>query len=312
MTMKFIKNNTQLGTALISALILILFITSTISIWIHQSQSHIRHQRVKQENQQAVLLLQGINIWAAKTLKSKSFHSRNATIAKLEPSLILPPKGWKVSSTIEDAQNKFNLNNLNEPAMQLTFFLLLKNKLKNIPQVSLKSIFYGTIKKVEPLAQADNQRLPPNDSESSDLNSIAQPFISVVEWKTIPGVNEAIYQAMLPYLTALPETTPINVNTCDEAMLAALKPGLKKADVKKLIFARGEEGFKKMEELFAVMQDLKLPVQNITINSQYFWVNIKVQTPSHRTLYYQNLLYRQVSSKHKVANIKIVSQFQLH
>lgn len=309
--MKYSKNNVQFGTALISALILILFITSTISIWIHQSQNHIRLQRVKQENQQSVLLIQGVNIWAAKTLKSKSFHNRNAIIATLEPSKLGLPKGWKISANIEDAQNKFNLNSLNEAPMQLTFFLLLKNKLKNIPQAPLKNIFYGTIKKVEPTSNIEQQSVPSNE-ESQDTNMIAQPFVNISEWKLIPGVNDLIFQKMLPFLTVLPETTPININTCDEDILRALKPDLKKEDVKKLIFARGDEGFKNIEELFVVMQDLKLPVQNITINSQYFWLNIQVQTPSHRKLNYQNLLYRQVSSKHKLAKIKIISQFQLH
>lgn len=309
--MNYLKNYKQTGTALISALILILFITSTIAIWIHQSAQHIRQQHILQENQQATLLLQGVNIWAAQVLKQKSFHRRASLIATLDASKLKLPKGWRVQATVEDAQNKFNLNNVGEQAMQLMFFLLLQNQLKQVPQVPLKTIFYETIHKVEPVAEIHKKLRSKQAEEDSNFDPISQPFATLSEWKTIKGVNPLIYKTMSPYFTVLPEATPININTCSEAMLKALKPGFKKEDVQKLIAARSDEGIRSMDELFAVMQDLQLPAQNITINSQYFWINIQIKAPSKRTLYFQNLLFRQVSQKNKSAQIKIINQFQL-
>ena len=74
--------------------------------------------------------------------------------------------------------------------------------------------------------------------------------------------------------------TPININTCDEDMLAALKPDLKKEDIKKLIFARGDEGFKKMEELFLSKKEYRAKIlgmeQNYNLEKKIFLQIIKI------------------------------------
>ena len=297
----------QKGSALISALIIVMVITSTISIWIHQSQLQIKKLHFKEENQQALWLTQGATIWGASTLNRKSFHHTSRVIASLDNGELKTPDGWKMQAKLTDAQSMFNINNVNERAMQLMFFLLLQQQLKGVSSETLKTIYYATIQRVEPSMAP---KKTPEKPEESQFEPVAQPLSSISEWQQVAGVTPKVYQAMLPFLTVLPETTPININTCDDKLLATLKPGLKKIDVKKLIFAKGKNGFKKSDDLFSVLQDLKLPVQNITINSQYFWLEIEVQTPSHRVIKYQHLLYRRMTPKGHAPYIVLLKQSQ--
>lgn len=303
------KLKRQKGSALISALIIVMVITSTISIWIHQSQLQIKKLHFKEENQQALWLTQGASIWAASTLNRKSFHHTSQVIANLDNGELKIPDGWKMRAKLIDAQSMFNINNVNERAMQLMFFLILQQQLKGISTENLKTIYYATIQRVEPSMAPKKTSEKPEDIQ---VEPLAQPLSSLSEWRQVAGVTPKVYQAMLPFLTVLPETTPININTCDNKLLATLKPGLKKIDVKKLIFAKGEDGFHKSDDLFSVLQDLKLPVQNITINSQYFWLEIEIQTPNHRVLKYQHLLYRRMTPKGHAPYIVLLKQSQLH
>jgi general secretion pathway protein K len=303
--MKFNLNKYIKGSALISALIVVLFISSIISIWIHQSKNAIRQQHIKLENQQALLLVEGFNIWAAQTLKRKTFHSTTPVLATFQNGQLALPKGWKAKATLVDAQSQFNINNINERDMQMMFFLLLQKQLKHIKKASLKQIFYNTIARIDP------GKASAKSSKAQDMNPQLEgiPMINLSEWRQVKGVTPEVFKIMQPFLTALPEATPINLNTCDEQLIAALKPDLKKEDVKKILFVKGDEGFKKLDELFVVMQEMKLPAQNITINSQYFWLNLTIETPSKRRIMYQNLIYRRMTPKGSSPYISIIKQF---
>jgi general secretion pathway protein K len=297
---KYIK-----GSALISALILVLFISSIISIWIHQSKNAIRQQQVKLENQQALLLIEGFNIWAAQTLKRKTFHSTTPILATFQNGQLPLPKGWKVKAILVDAQSQFNINNINERDMQMMFFLLLQKQLKPLKKASLKQIFYNTIARIDPGKASEKSSSAPEVKPQFE----GIPMINLSEWRQVKGVTPEVFKMMQPFLTALPEATPINLNTCDEQLIAALKPDLKKEDVKKILFVKGDQGFKKIDELFAVMQEMKLPAQNVTINSQYFWLNLTIETPSKRRIMFQNLIYRRMTPKGSSPYISIIKQF---
>ena len=303
--MKFNPPKHLTGSALISALIVVLFISSIISLWIHQSKNEIRQQQVNLENQQALLLVEGFNVWAIQSLKRKSFHRTSPILATFQNGQLPLPPGWKASANVVDAQSQFNINNIGERDMQMMFFLLLKKILKNNKNAPLKQIFYNTIQRINPSQITTTSN--PSHPESSQLEGI--PMVNISEWRQIKGVTPEIYQNMKPYMTALPEATPINLNTCDEKLVSVLKPDLKKEDVKKILFAKGDEGFKKIDELFGVMQDMKLPAQNITINSQYFWLNITIQTASKRRILYQNLIYRRLTPKGHSPFISVLKQF---
>ena len=53
-------------------------------------------------------------------------------------------------------------------------------------------------------------------------------------------MNADTYQALAPFVTVLPETTPVNINTASKKVLMALGHGLTNEQANELIAARGE------------------------------------------------------------------------
>jgi general secretion pathway protein K len=311
--MTYNKLKQQKGTALINALLIVIFIASTITLWLKQTKFHVYQEHVMSESQQALELQEVANLWGAQTLKTKNFHQTTAEITCMDPKLISLPPNWKMTVKLIDAQSTFNINSLSERPMQLTFLMLLKNVLKNISNEQLKTIFMGTLASIdESAAPAKRNELNQFYAQQTPPYQVnGQAFASISEWKKVKGVTSRIYKAMYPYLYALPESTPININTANKTMLLSLRPKLKDADVKKLIFARGESGFRNAGELFAILQELKLPVQNTTIHSQYFWVDTDILCPSKRHIKIKTLFYRRLTPKGTESHIILLKHFRL-
>ncbi len=76
-----------------------------------------------------------------------------------------------------------------------------------------------------------------------------QVFQSISELRLIQGIDRNLYQNLTPYLTALPEITPININTASKPLIMSLGNGLTETQFQELLEARGESGIKDMEKL---------------------------------------------------------------
>lgn len=306
-------NTFQHGTALLNALLLILFISSTIGLWLKQTKNEIFQLYRETEQQQIYQLEEAANIWASQTLKQKFFHESNPELTCMDEQLInLPPK-WHMTVKLFDAQSVFNINSLSERSMQISFVLLMEHILKDTPKNQLKDIFMATLAWVDPSLNPTKMNSINAHYQKSHPGYQAggQPMSSLSEWKKVYQVTPKVFKAMTPFLTALPEATPININTCNEEILRALKPNLKKEAVKKIMFARGDTGFKNSGELFAILEEFKIPVQNTTIHSQYFWVDIVISSPTHHKIHLKNLFYRRLTPKGAQSYIALIKRFQL-
>ncbi len=301
----------QRGSALISALILILVISSITTAWISQTHHHIRQQQRLEENMQAESLTDGAKIWTVSILKKTTFHQTKALIAKLpNKALPLPPQ-WQMQAQLIDAQAKLNINSIIEQNMRLVFYILLKDILQSTVKAPINDIYYATLSWIDPSLL--KQRFMQYQAEYAKANppyqAGGQPMQTLSEFRKVYGVTSAIYQKLTPYITVLPENVPINLNTCDERIIHHLTPGLKPSQVKKILFARGDEGFSTNQELFAILEEFKIPVQNITTQSQYFWLDIDITSPSKRHFHSRYLLYRKLKDKSKPNRVVVLQQF---
>lgn len=308
--MIFLKTK-QKGSALISALILILVISSITTAWISQTHHHIRQQQRLEENMQAESLTDGAKIWTVSILKKTTFHQTKASIAKLPNNTLPLPPQWQMQAELIDAQAQLNINTITEQSMRLVFYLLLKDVLKDNPKAPINDIYYATLSWLDPglLKQRFIQYQAEYAKAKPPYQSGGQPMQTFSEFRKIYGVTSAIYQKLTPYLTVLPENLPINLNTCDERIISHLTPDLKPSQVKKILFARGENGFSTNQELFAILEEFKIPVQNITTQSQYFWLEVNITSPSKRHFHSKYLIYRKLKNKSKPNRVMVLQQF---
>ena len=294
------------GSALISALMLILMIASVCTLWVTQTHYQIRLFRAKEEQRSAMLLSQALKFWAVGQLQDRKIQQTSPIIAKTDGKKFALPTGWQAKASIVDAQSIFNINSIVEKNLKISYFLLLKNLL---PKTDVQEIFFSSISWIQHNAKSDSynafyaQQNPPYQNSE-------QTIISLNELNYIKGFTPSIIQQLKPYLTALPESTPININTASEKIIGILKPNLKKEDIKKIMYVRGEKGFKSSAALFDILESFKIPPANVTINSQYFWLDYELISPTHQKLSGKCLFYRPLIEKKALPKqVIMVNQF---
>jgi len=111
--------------------------------------------------------------------------------------------------------------------------------------------------------------------EDPGYRAANQPFASVTELRLIEGMTEEIYQALKPYVTALPVTgLGINVNTAPAPVLRALVGELSEAQAASIIEQRTEERFTSLQEFLALDEfaGQGLSASGLTLQTRFFEV----------------------------------------
>jgi len=135
----------------------------------------------------------------------------------------LPVEGGTIKVSIEDAQGRFNLNSVVNPA-NLQVLSRLLQVLRLDPQLANAVLDW---------IDTNSDALPGGAEDVDYLNlnppyrAANRPIASVDELRLIRGFDAKTVAALLPYVTVLPGTTgDINVNTASPVVLAALVQGL--------------------------------------------------------------------------------------
>ena len=138
----------------------------------------------------------------------------------------LPVDGGAIHVSVEDAQGRFNLNNLlqnNQPsAPDVSVFQRLLLELKLDPLLANALIDW---------MDADSNVTSPGGAEDVDYLNLKtpyraanQPMVSVDELRLVRGFDAKTVGILLPFVTVLPAGThsTINVNTASAELLSAL------------------------------------------------------------------------------------------
>lgn len=141
----------------------------------------------------------------------------------------------------------------------------------------------------------------PDGAEDSDyavLNppylAANRPFFSTSELRLIKDMDREAYDKLTPVVCVLPPGTPLNVNTAQALVLAALsEEELKPADLERLPKERPAEGYKTVDEfLNAAKLTVEAPVKALlSTDSQYFLLRVEARVGDGRAMLY-SMLYR--------------------
>ena len=200
-----------------------------------------------------------------------------------------------------DLQARFNLNALiiasDKPnrhiEAQAILFRLMQRVLPKSPNNNHGSIIqaishwvnnYAAGHGQDDIARLYNQFNPPYSPSH-------QPMQSISELRLVRGVNANLYATLLPYLTALPPPTPLNLNTASRDMLLALGPHLNETDIDSLIQARGRDGIRALDTIEPVLKKLNLTAEQVTLESQYFLCIATMQMNDRQLIRY-TILHR--------------------
>ncbi|MGF6970763.1 general secretion pathway protein K [Paraburkholderia sp. WC7.3g] len=218
-----------------------------------------------------------------------------------------------LSGSIEDAQAKFNLRNLvSSPApgvMQLNLeqigayqrllvSLGVNNQLAQATAVQVRNSLSQSATRFPTVTSTSGTTATPEIQggatggsftekpglEDGDDNVAVAPLMmtAVDSLLDIPGYTPEIVAKLRPFVTVLPTTTAINMNTASAEVIAAVVPGMTVSQAQALVARRQTVFFRNVGDVqlaltAAGVQSVSIDPNQFDVNSNYFLVHGSVQ-----------------------------------
>jgi general secretion pathway protein K len=276
----------QRGIALVTA-VMIVAIAAVIAAQIAFAQQIWMRQMENTFDRGATdWLRRGALHWASTAILDDTL--KNNTVDHLgEPWAMglptLPVEGGTIRVSVEDAQGRFNLNNLVRNNVgypgDIAVLQRLLQELKLDP-----SIVHALVDWIDP----DSITSPGGAEDIDYLNgdppyrAADRPLSSVEELRLVRGFDAKTVAMLAPYVTVLPlATATVNVNTAAPELLAALVPGLALADAQRIAEERLTKPFGNVAEFTGRLKGILLPAGCCGVRTDYFLVTLDTSIGRH-------------------------------
>ena len=251
----------QFGSALISALF-ITALTAIIATALIVRQRLLIHQALLVTNtDQMMLLLQGSQYWAQEIIVKKTDLQKTKSLNK-------KINGTQVKGMIFAEQGLFNINCLQKTANIPKFVRLLQTvepgiKAKQASDLTRNIVSWLLYSNVD---EYYVRQKPP-------YRAAHQPMVNVSELRAIRGVTVPIYNALKPYITALPTSEfQVDVNYAPAPVLMTLNNTMTLSQAKGLMVCRRQQGLFKESSDFQRMCAGGQDLGSFTVDEKYYKV----------------------------------------
>jgi general secretion pathway protein K len=268
----------QNGMAVITAILVVALVASAASFMAWQQQLWVRQvENLNQQAQSRVVALAAMQ-WARSILAQ---DSRNNQVDHLEEGWAqalapLPVEGGELAGGLTDQQGLFNLNSLVRAGKTSATDLAVFRKLLDLLQLS-PELAAAVIDWIDPDAEVTY----PGGAEDMDYLALDPPYragnrvlTTVDGLYRIKGFDAATVERLRPFVTALPQATPINVNTAPAEVLAAAIAELPLDQAQALVTARKGKHFKDIADFRARLPKTVTQMSEtlLSVSSRYFLV----------------------------------------
>ena len=271
----------QRGVAIVLAMgVVALAAMAATAIMLSQSTWARQVELTTDHLQARAVLLAGAD-WARAILYddrriSNVDHLGEPWALKLPP---MPVENGELLGQIEDQQGKFNVNNLVTAGKVNVVQLAHFSKLLAI--LGLPAELAGAL---ADWIDADSQPQPQGGAEdeyylAQDPPYLAanQPLIDVDELALVRGFDDNVRARLRPYITALPVSTAVNVNTAPAEVIAAVVDGLDLGSAQLLVAQRDRTYFRASDEFIARLpRGAEAAPVDIGVSSDYFMATLRV------------------------------------
>ena len=165
-----------------------------------------------------------------------------------------------LAGEIRDEQAKLNLRNLAAPGAEAE-------------QAALARLF-GLLGLNSALAAGVAQRVRDGLPEAG-MEQRALGLASVDDLMGVQGFDAAAVERLRPFVTVLPQPTPVNANTAPAEVLAARIPNLSLSDARRLAASRDRAHFRDRADALNRIPELKLQATDteLAVTTRYFSVD---------------------------------------
>ncbi len=274
----------QRGVALITA-VMIVAIASVIatSLMSRQNFDTLRTSNIIHSDQ-ARIYAQGAENWIGTELKddrkkNNYDHLGENWAAQLPP---LPIEGGYIYGRIEDLQGRINLNNIIDPEQQKRLERLCTELGISTRFIPALQDWIDTDLTQRPNGAEDLTYMGMNPPYRAANTSMAHPSQLLL----VQHMNTEDYEKLLPYITTLPATAAINVNTAPPRVIQSLVPNFTFPEAEQIAANRVNSPYQAVNDLAQepLMQGRTLNPQLLTTQSEYFLLTTEVELGSAYTV----------------------------
>ena len=279
----------QRGVALITAVMIVAIAAAVAAKIAFAHQIWFRQMENVGDRGATDLLRRGALHWASVALLEDA--AQNSIDHLGEPWAqglpTLPVDGGAIHVSVEDAQGRFNLNNLlqnnGQPSTaDLQVFQRLLVTLKLDPLLANALLDW---------MDADSNVTSPGGAEDVDYLALKtpyraanQPLTSIDELRLVRGFDAKTMQVLLPYVTVLPPgvRTTININTASPALLAALT-NLDLAWAERVAENRRSKPMNNVSDLASLLPaGSQLPSALASVKTDFFLITLDTSIGRHQ------------------------------
>ena len=284
----------QRGVAILTAMLVVALGTMIAVNLMWKASLDLRRTTSALAADQGLMYLQGAEAWAGDILRQdqvdsiESDHLGEIWAVELPP---MPVDGGVISGRVEDLQGRFNINNLvtpqgEEDEIARRQFERLLEMLELDPSLAGVAVDW-----LDP----DSETKFPFGAEDDVYSGFDPPYrtsntviTSPSELMAMSGFELESYRLLLPYVTALPSGTTLNVNTASDVLLASLSDDIDLSRGAALIEERGGADFPDISASFEGDVEPEV-LQRIDGVSQYFLLTASVAIGTNQYTMYSVL-----------------------
>ena len=243
----------QRGTAVIIAMLVLALAVAGAAAMLERQDLDARALQSQRDYEQARWMLRGGMHWARSILaedarSGSEDHRRELWASGLPPTDV---QLGSLAGEIRDEQALFNLNNL------------LRGGRISPPQVAALRRLLAALGRPPQLADAIAAAMDPS-----------RPLADIAELAGVRAMDPATLARLQRYATALPQPTPVNVNTAPPEVLVAVVEGLTLPEAQALSALLATEPLRRREEFQArLRKGLSFNPEEVSVGSQFFLVH---------------------------------------
>jgi len=276
----------QQGVALLMAMMVVAIATVTAVSLVHEQSLIIRKTAHIRTSDTAFLYSLGLEDYARlilqKDLKDTKIDSLDEDWAIGIPAL--PIDGGFLSGSLIDAQSFINLNSMLDQESEDRFRALCNN-------LDVSPEFIAALKD---WLDSDLETIDADGAEDDYYTGLEHPYRTgnrlmsdISELLLVKGMNRESYEILRPFITVLPKSTALNINTIPAEIYSSIKDA---RDANKFIDEREKDPFSSLED-YKNRMNHELPARGISVTSEYFQASGQV-TLGEKTIFVNTLIYR--------------------
>lgn len=295
----------QQGGALLTALFIMTLVAIVATAMSMRLQTDIYRTQTIVQHDKMFLASQAVSFWGLSELSNaKVNYSKvlpSGMVAEFPSSMSQLAPQIQVSGGMYDLQGLFNINSIADRKYLISFLSLLTLAVPDLNRNQASTIGLALMDWLSPYDPSHGK-----DAFMSYYSAQKPPYypshqlmLSASELRLVKDVTASRYRALEAYITALPETTPININTASKIVLQSLLIGVPENRIDEALELRGENGITNQKDLNEFLDKTNIPGQQVTIESQYFMTVASVKIEDHSLVVY-SLLKRKLDNNKRV------------